>query len=109
MDITKIVVALIGLLSTILTCFIAPYLKTKIDEAKLQKLGDLTWRFVLAAEQLIGPGNGQEKKEKVQDWLEEKGYNVSLDEVDSAIEAAVKEMNIAMGVKKGAGTSTDKQ
>lgn len=96
MDITKIVVALIGLLSTIVTVFLAPYLKTKWDVAKVEKLSELARRFVLAAEQLLGPGGGTRKKEKVQDWLEEKGYNVSLDEVDSAIEAAVKEMNIAM-------------
>ena len=36
----------------------------------------------------------------IEDWLKEKGYDVSLDEVDSAIEAAVKEMNIAMGAAK---------
>ena len=100
MDITKIVVALIGLLSTIVTVFLAPYLKTKWDVAKVEKLSDLARRFVLAAEQLLGPGGGTRKKEKVQDWLEEKGYNVSLDEVDSAIEAAVKEMNIAMGANQ---------
>ena len=96
MDITKIVVAVIGLMSTIVTVFLAPYLKTKWDVAKVEKLSELARRFVLAAEQLLGPGEGTRKKEKVQDWLEEKGYNVSLDEVDSAIEAAVKEMNIAM-------------
>ena len=97
MDLTKVVVALIGLMSTVITVFLAPYLKAKMDNEKLQKLGSLAYRFVLAAEQLIGPGKGQKKKEQVQDWLEERGYNVSLDEVDSAIEAAVKEMNIAMG------------
>ena len=100
MDITKIVVALIGLLSTILTAFLAPYLKAKMDVEKVNKLGELAKRFVLAAEQLIGKGEGEKKKAKVQDWLKEKGYDVSLDEVDSAIEAAVKEMNIAMGVDK---------
>ena len=97
MDITKVVVALIGLLSTIITVFLAPYLKAKMDVEKLQKLGELSRRFVLAAEQLIGKGEGEKKKAMVQDWLKEKGYDVSLDEVDSAIEAAVKEMNIAMG------------
>ena len=97
MDITKIVVAVIGLLSAVLTVFVAPYLKTKTDIAKLEKLSKFCQQFVSAAEQTIkGTGMGTRKKEKVQDWLEEKGYNVSLDEVDSAIEAAVKEMNIAM-------------
>ena len=100
MDLTKIIVAVIGLLSTIITVFLAPYLKAKLDVEKLQKLGELSRRFVLAAEQLIGSGKGAEKKAKVQDWLKEKGYDVSLDEVDSAIEAAVKEMNIAMGAEK---------
>lgn len=97
MDITKIIVAVIGLLSTLLTVFLAPYLKTKLDSEKLKKLGELAKTFVLAAEQLIGKEKGAEKKAQVQDWLKEKGYDVSLDEVNSAIEAAVKEMNIAMG------------
>ena len=96
MDITKIVVALIGLLGTILTTYLAPYLKAKLDIEKLNRLGELSKRFVLAAEQLIGSGKGTEKKAKVQEWLKGKGYDVSLDEVDSAIEAAVKEMNIEM-------------
>ena len=101
MDITKIVVAVIGLLSAVLTVFVAPYLKTKTDITKLEKLSKFCQQFVNAAEQMIkGSGMGTRKKEKVQDWLEEKGYNVSLDEVDSAIEAAVKEMNIAMGAEK---------
>ena len=100
MDITKIVVALIGLLSTIITVFLAPYLKAKMDVEKVNKLGALAQRFVYAAEQLIGKGEGEKKKAQVHDWLKEKGYDVSLDEVDSAIEAAVKEMNIAMGADK---------
>lgn len=100
MDITKVVVALIGLLSTIITVFLAPYLKAKMDVEKVTKLGELAKRFVLAAEQLIGKGEGEKKKAQVQDWLKEKGYDVSLDEVDSAIEAAVKEMNIAMGASQ---------
>lgn len=98
MDITKIIVAVIGLLSTLLTVFLAPYLKTKLDSEKLKKLGELAKTFVLAAEQLIGKEKGEQKKALVQGWLKEKGYDVSLDEVNSAIEAAVKEMNIAMGV-----------
>ena len=97
MDLTKIIVALIGLLSTVLTVFLAPVLKAKLDNEKLNKLKKLANIFVYAAEQLIGKGKGEEKKAQVQDWLKEKGYDVSLDEVDSAIEAAVKEMNIAMG------------
>ena len=57
MDLTKIIVALIGLLGTIVTAFLAPYLKAKLDVEKQQKLGELAKRFVLAAEQLIGPGS----------------------------------------------------
>ena len=100
MDITKVVVALIGLLSTVITVFLAPYLKAKMDVEKVNKLGALAQRFVYAAEQLIGKGEGEKKKAQVQDWLKEKGYDVSLDEVDSALEAAVKEMNIAMGASQ---------
>lgn len=101
MDLTKVVVAFIGLIGTVLTVFAAPYLKTKTDIAKLEKLSKFCQQFVGAAEQMIkGTGMGQKKKAQVQDWLKEKGYDVSLDEVDSAIEAAVKEMNIAIGAAK---------
>ena len=96
-DITKVVVAVIGLLSTILTVFAVPLLKAKLNEGQLSKMNAIIKTFVYAAEQLFGNGKGEIKKEKVRKWLTEQGINVELEEVDAAIEAAVMEMNISMG------------
>ena len=97
MNITEIVVAVIGLLGIICTSLLAPYLKNKLGESKLEKLNIFCKIFVYAAEQLVGSGKGEVKKEKVKQWLAASGINVDLDIVNSAIEAQVKEMNIAMG------------
>ena len=96
MNITEIVVAVIGLLGVICTTLLAPYLKNKLGASKLEKLNIFCKTFVYAAEQLIGSGNGEAKKEKVKMWLQASGIDVDLDIVNSAIEAQVKEMNIAM-------------
>ena len=96
-DITQIAVGLIGLLATVATVFLVPLLRQKLSEGQLETLNVIIKTFVYAAEQLIGSGKGESKKQKVREWLTEQGFNVNLEEVDAAIEAAVKEMNIAMG------------
>ena len=99
-DITQIVIALIGLLSTILTGFAVPWLKSKIDinngkvsenQAYMIKLVINT--AVKAAEQLYNSDAGKEKKAYVVDLLKEQGIDVDLPEVDAAIEAAVLELH----------------
>ena len=99
-DITQIVIALIGLLSTILTGFAVPWLKSKIDinngkvtenQAYMIKLVINT--AVKAAEQLYNSDAGKEKKAYVIDLLKEQGIDVDLPEIDAAIEAAVLELH----------------
>ena len=96
-DLTQIVVALIGVLSTVVTVFVIPLIRQRLSDGQLENLNRIVKIFVYAAEQLVGSGHGAEKKEKVRQWLMEHGIDANLEEVNAAIEAAVKEMNIESG------------
>lgn len=95
-DITQIVVAVIGLLSVIVTSVIVPLLKQKLGAEKMSELQKWVEIAVHAAEQIItGTGKGKEKKEYVIEFLREKGFDVDDQAVENAIEAAVYDMNNA--------------
>ena len=96
-DITKILLAVITLLGAIITTFVVPYLKQKLSEGSWENLTIIIKTFVRAAEQIIGSGKGEVKKQKVLQWLKEQGVDIDSDMIDKAIEAAVKDMNIEMG------------
>ena len=52
---------------------------------------------VTAAEQIFtGSGRGEEKKEYVLKFLEERGFKVDFETLDALIEAAVKKLNQEM-------------
>ena len=95
-DITQIVVALIGLLSAILTGFLVPWIKSKIgvnndkitdNQRMLLKLAIET--AVTAAEQIYKSDEGQKKKAYVIGLLENQGFTVDSAALDAAVEAAV--------------------
>ena len=95
-DLTQIILAIIALISAVLTGFVIPWLKKKVDvengkatetQAILLKLAVTT--AVKAAEQLYNSTEGQEKKAYVLDVLKQQGYHVDDDAIDAAIEAAV--------------------
>ena len=102
-DITKIVIALIGLLSAVITGFLIPWLKSKIginngqiteNQRALLELAINT--AVTAAEQLYNSDEGQEKKAYVIRILKEQGLYVDTEAFDAAIEAAVLELHAAL-------------
>ena len=76
--------------------YLVPLLKEKLDSGKREMLASLINVGVYAAEQIYGSGKGQEKKAYVQKMLLEKGYDINLAEIDAAIEAAVKGLQIAI-------------
>lgn len=95
-DITQIVVAVIGLLSVIITSVIVPLLKQKLGAEKMSELQKWVNIAVHAAEQIItGTGKGMEKKKYVIEFLRDKGFDVDDQAVENAIEAAVYDMNNA--------------
>lgn len=89
-DLTSIVEAVAALIAAIITGFVIPYLKNKIDAGKLDKIKMWVTVAVEAAEQLYtGSGRGAEKKEFVLRFLNEKGFTIDADSLDKLIEAAV--------------------
>lgn len=89
-DFTLVIKAIIELALTVASAFLIPYLKTKWDSSRIEKMMHYVDIGVLAAEQLFTAEQWQEKKEYVQVFLATKGYQINSMEVDSAIESAVK-------------------
>lgn len=89
-----IIVALIGLLGTVITAFLVPLLKEKLTKERRVKLHHSIMTAVLAAEQIFNqPGMGDRKKDYVIDYLMSKNINITREDLNIFIEAAVNEMN----------------
>lgn len=92
MNNTEVIVALIGFCTTVITAFLVPWIKAKTDSKKFENLRTLINGYVDAAEQLLGAGTGQKKKELVVSWLTKNGITVD-NNVNAIIEAAVYSLN----------------
>nr|UWG82408.1 MAG: holin [Bacteriophage sp.] len=89
-DLTPIMEAIVALVAAVITAFVIPWLKGKIDADKLEKIKLWVTVAVEAAEQLYeGSGRGEEKKAYVVKFLQEKGFTLDPDSLDKLIEAAV--------------------
>lgn len=96
-DLTGIVIAVIGLIFNFLLAWlgkkVVPPLKQWLEEKTNTEQRNAMWdvivKLVEAAEQVIGAGKGAEKLQYVKNALHTAGYDVDYD----LIEAAVKEMN----------------
>lgn len=89
-DLTPIMEAIIALVVAVITAFVTPWLKGKIDADKLEQIKLWVTVAVEAAEQLYnGTGRGEEKKAYVVKFLQEKGFTIDPDSLDKLIEAAV--------------------
>lgn len=89
-DLTPIMEAIIALVVAVITAFVIPWLKGKIDADKLEQIKLWATVAVEAAEQLYnGTGRGEEKKAYVVKFLQENGFTLDPDSLDKLIEAAV--------------------
>ncbi len=96
-DLTQVIVALIGLLSIIVTSCIVPYLKSKLTVSQYESLRGWTKIAVEAAEKMfVESGMGEAKKKYVKSFLNEKGFDLNDTEIDVVIESAVLEMQRAI-------------
>lgn len=94
-DLTPIVNAVIALIAAIVTTFLIPWIKSKIDAAKLAQIVEWVGIAVRAAEQIYNEsGMGEKKKQYVLDFLADKGFTLDPNSINAMIEAAVKELNI---------------
>lgn len=99
-DITQIILAVIAVLGSIITTFLVPYIRTKLDieksnlnENQIAMLRLAISTAVTAAEQLYNSEEGQQKKSYVLNLLKQQGYDVDSSALDAAIEAIVYELH----------------
>ena len=97
MDITEIVTLVMRLVLVLITTFLVPLIKKRVDAEKLLEVRKWTMIAVEAAEMIYnGADMGETKKAFVEEFLNRKGFALNADEVDKLIEAAVLEMNNAL-------------
>jgi DNA polymerase III delta subunit len=92
-DLTPIISAALTLIMAVITTFLIPYLKTKIDSNKFEKIQTWVKVAVEAAEMIyVGTDRGEEKKAYVVQYLNSKGYTLDADSINNLIESAVLEL-----------------
>ena len=93
MDYTQIISAVIALISALVSAFLIPWIKMKIDADKLQTVRAYVEIGVKAAEQLYTAAEGDKKKAYVISFLAGKGIKFDVETVDKLIEAAVLQLH----------------
>lgn len=92
-DITNIIILLIGLFGAVITALLIPLIRSKTTAAQFDKF--LKWvKIGVGAAEMIYSGlkRGVEKKQYVKDFLRRRGYTYDEDAVEAALEAAVNEL-----------------
>ena len=100
-NLTPIIEAVIALISVIITVYILPklraYLQEKLSAEQRKTLAEVVGVAVKAAEKLYGSKMGVEKKQYVldylEDYLENKGIQFDIEEVENLIESFVYELS----------------
>ncbi len=97
-DVTEIVVALIGLMSLVITSVIVPLIKSKLTNAQWQMVRTYALAGVQAAEILIGSGQGEEKLRWASEYITkqclEHGIKIDADTVRVAVENAWNQLGL---------------
>ena len=100
LDLTQIVVALIGLLGIIITSVVVPMIKANTSVKTQTIIANIIKTAVYAAQQIYTPEQWEEKKEfameQVTKGLEQYGVTLDEDTISDAIEAALKEIKTAI-------------
>lgn len=98
-DITQIVVAVIGLLGIIITSVVVPLIKSKLTNSQWESIKNYALAGVQAAEIIFNAqGKGEEKLEWVTEYIEKRckahGIEIDMDTVRVAIENAWKDLGL---------------
>lgn len=92
-DITPALLAVIGLLATVVAVVVIPWIHAKFDAEEMAEFLRWVEIGVAAAEQMYGSTAGAKKKAYVMAWLKSKGYTVKAEDVENAVEAAVLKLH----------------
>lgn len=98
-DITEIVVAVIGLLGIVITSVVVPLIKSKLTNSQWETIKNYALAGVQAAEIIFNAqGKGEEKLEWVSKYIETQckthGIEIDMDTVRVAIENAWKDLGL---------------
>lgn len=103
-DITQIVVAVIGLLGLVVTSVLVPLIRTKINAEQWDTIYNYAVAAVQAAEIIIGAGKGEEKfawaKEYIEAQCKAHGIKIDMDTVQVAIENAWKNLGLDHSIEQ---------
>lgn len=88
-DLTPIFNALIALVAALITAFVIPWIKRNTTAQDREEFLRWVEIAVAAAEQLFYTTQGTEKKKYVVQFLQDKGFTFSEEEINAAIEGAV--------------------
>lgn len=100
MDITDIIKLAITILTSVITAFLIPYIKSKTTEKQQENIYFWVGIAVSAAEQIFdGSGRGTEKYQYVVDFLKSKNITFDEGKIMALIESAVYEMNVTYNGK----------
>lgn len=89
MDINEILSIVFALVIVVISRYLIPYLKTRLEKEGQEQLVELIENLVQAAEQLFtAEKSGEQKKEYVVNALSEKGVLIT-ESVNAMIESAV--------------------
>ena len=92
-DITQIIVSIIGVILAIASTTAIPLIKNRFTVEQLNLLRIIIETAVRAAEQIFTSDQWKEKKQFVIDYLESKGFKANTEEINIEIEAAVLELH----------------
>lgn len=87
--------------SVVVARYLVPWLEVNIDHQKFNEV--VTWvnQAVMCAQQLMSDAEGAEKKQTVMIFLrrlmEDKGIEITDEQLDTLIESAVKQLKISEG------------
>ena len=98
-DITQIVVAVIGLLGIIITSVVVPLIKSKLTNSQWETIKNYALAGVQAAEIIFNAqGKGEEKLEWVSKYIEAQckahGIEIDMETIRVAIENAWKDLGL---------------
>lgn len=89
----KLIVAFV---SVLITTFVIPWIKSKIDSTKYNDFLTIIQKFVEAANQIHTPEEWKEKKKYVLNlaisYVNKHGIDITMQEIDAVIEGIVKEV-----------------
>lgn len=94
-DLTEIVIALLGVTGTIITSYLIPYIREKYNKEELEKVISWCRIAVNASEQLAKSGaiNLDDRKEyAMKKVLNNKGIKLNIEQISDIIESMVLEI-----------------